>query len=468
MWVSLEGFRGIILMMALSFNEMRLYANRRILAALLAITIVALGATGAVIYCVQRVLAVRQESIQITKVQTQVGQYYIDILNAEAMQRGYLLTGDETRLEAYRQAAQRIPGEGERLVKSSAAYSYADLAKQAQAVAADRMAALEAGVTARRDAGFDAAVTVVQQGRGLYDMDRLRDLFGRIEQQQAAELAQKRAVATHYGQWAEGIAAAMIVVIVSLTALVYYLFLQAIKSERALDRAKDEFVSLASHQLRTPATGIKSILSMLQGGDIGPLNERQRHLINRATESNERGLRVVEELLNVARVDAGRLVLKPALMDIREIMESAVAEQQRTIAAKHQTISVSLPRHAVRLIADAEKLHMVISNLLDNACKYTPEGGSIRVKVRDHAKSVTVIVNDSGMGIEKDELNNIFDRFQRAHDILLSGVEGTGLGLYLVKRIVELHNGTIEVDSRPDEGSTFTLILPRKGRLDAA
>jgi signal transduction histidine kinase len=454
--------------MALSFSEMRMYANRRILAALLAITLVALGTTGAVIYCVNQLLQGRQASIQITKVQAEVDSLMVALLNAESAQRGYLLTSDEAYLQHYGQAVGQAKGAAAILVKQTAQTSYADKIREVQSITNNKLAELDTTISAHRDQGAADSLAIVEGGQGLRDMDRIRSILTGVGQSQTTRLASLRAQTTEYGVWTSWISGGMLLVISALAGLVYYWFLQAIQSERALDRAKDEFVSLASHQLRTPATGIRSILSVLQAGDVGALNERQQHLINRAVESNDRGLRIVDELLNVARADSGRLVLRPADLDLRRVIESAATEQRRLIEAKGQNLIIDEIKKPVPVMADEEKIHMAVSNLIDNASKYTPNGGTIHIKIRNLQKSVGIEVSDTGVGMDKSELAVIFDRFQRAHGILMSGVEGTGLGLYLVRRIVELHNGSIEVVSRRGEGSTFKLTLPRKGRPDAA
>jgi signal transduction histidine kinase len=454
--------------MALSFREMRLYANRKILAALAAITLVALVTTSAVVYCVSHLLQGRQDSIEITKIQTQADGLMLALLNAESAQRGYLLTGDAAYVKPFGLAVRNGQQAADRLLQQTAGAPYAQEIRRVRTMAQAKLDEMSRTIATRESDGPDAAMAIVQSNEGLRTMEEIRTTMTRVGNEQSAELAALRRQTTGYGVWTSWISAGMLLVIVALAGLVYYWFLQAIQSERALDRAKDEFVSLASHQLRTPATGIRSILSILQAGDVGPLNDSQRHLVNRAVESNDRGLRIVEELLNVARADAGRLVLRPAAMDLRRVIEAAVAEQRRLIEAKRQTLTIDQPKKPVAVMADEEKIHMAIANLIDNATKYTPEGGKIQIKIRNLAKSASVEVSDTGMGMDKSEMDVIFDRFQRAHSILLSGVEGTGLGLYLVRRIVELHNGSIDVDSRPNEGSTFRLTLPRKGRADAA
>jgi signal transduction histidine kinase len=448
----------------LSLRELRLYSNRKVFAALAAMILVTIAATGTVIYCLDKVLQVRQDSIQITKVQSQLDTYYIQLLNAETGQRGYLLTGSNQYLVPYTSALANIPREGKLLQTQSAPYPYTGKVKQIRSIASDMLAELRATVTAYQQGGLAPALTIVQTGRGQSDMNKLRGLVDQIGNQQSTELAAKRTLTTNYGVWGTWIGATLLVLVFALAGLVYYLFLSAIKMERGLDEAKSEFVALASHQLRTPASAIKSILSMLAAEDFGALNKGQHHLVDRAIQSNEREIRIVDDLLNVARADAGRLALTLSEIDLRKIIDGVVGEQQRFIDAKRQKLSVMQPDHPVRIVGDEEKLFMAISNLVDNATKYTDEQGSISLSLQDSSgEKVCLEVVDTGVGIEQEDIERVFDRFGRAQNIVSTGVAGTGLGLYLANHIAELHHGTIKVSSTRGKGSTFTLILPREG-----
>jgi signal transduction histidine kinase len=251
-----------------------------------------------------------------------------------------------------------------------------------------------------------------------------------------------------------------LIVTLLVAGIINHLYIKAIEAERKLDLAKDEFVSLASHQLRTPATGVKSILSTLAAGDFGPLAERQAYFVNKALKSNERELAVIEELLNVAKADAGRLVLNPSQVDVGTLVDTVVSEQRIGIEAKHIQLKVKHPARPVVITADHDKLYMALSNLIDNARKYTPESGTISVRVSRRDAGAAVEVADTGIGIDASEIGQIFDRFGRARAALAGNVDGAGLGLYLTHRITELHQGSIEVDSKLGRGSCFTLFLP--------
>src|SRR5882724_5431151 len=217
-----------------SLRELRQYANPRIFATLVAITLVALGATSVVIYCLHTVLRVRQESIDLTKIQTQLNAFNVELLNAETGQRGYLLTGDESYREPYLEAVRQIPSLGVQQTKASSPYAYAAKAAQLNAVAKDKLDEMSQTVSLQQAGNHDAALALVGTNRGQTDMAKIRSLVAEISKQQADELVAKRAITTKYGNLANWIAGGMLVVIALLAGLVYYLFLQAIKSERSL------------------------------------------------------------------------------------------------------------------------------------------------------------------------------------------------------------------------------------------
>jgi signal transduction histidine kinase len=233
-----------------------------------------------------------------------------------------------------------------------------------------------------------------------------------------------------------------------------------VTQEFALDRAKDEFVSLASHQLRTPATAVKAILSMMLNGDLGSLTPRQQHFVARAIYTNDRQLTIIEDMLNAAKVDSGELSIAPVEMDIAQLTHDAVQEHIVNLAKHKLTITVDRPNAPTQVMADPVKLRMVLDNLLSNAAKYTPEGGRVSVQVTPLPDGVRIAVTDTGVGIALTDQDRLFRKFSRIQNILSADVGGSGLGLYLVKHIVDLHGGTIEVDSEPGSGSTFTIELP--------
>jgi signal transduction histidine kinase len=225
-----------------------------------------------------------------------------------------------------------------------------------------------------------------------------------------------------------------------------------------LSRLKSEFISIASHELRTPLTGILGFSELLTNNDaVLPDEERQRfqRLI---FQQAEQLAALVDNLLDVSRIESGRVTLDPIPIDLEDALWP-ILESARQSAPSHTIVSV-LEERWVR--ADPDKIRQILANLISNAVKYSPEGGRVSVTARAEPgrDQVTISVADDGLGIPADQVERIFDRFQRVDQPATRGIRGTGLGLFIVRELVELHGGTIRVDSTVGRGSTFSVTLP--------
>jgi PAS domain S-box-containing protein len=229
----------------------------------------------------------------------------------------------------------------------------------------------------------------------------------------------------------------------------------------ALNISKDEFISLASHQLRTPATAIKQMLGMLIQGFTGEVEPQQLNLITRAYEANERQIRIVDNLLRVAQLDAGKVVLRKKSIKLHGYLNDIIEEHANSVAKKNQSIALKIDKtvpHTV--ILDADHFRMALGNLVDNASKYSHNGSNIVVKADAGGDKLFVSVCDSGVGISMQDLPALFGKFSRIPNELSEKVGGNGLGLYWVRRVARLHGGEIRVTSKLGKGSTFTIELP--------
>lgn len=232
----------------------------------------------------------------------------------------------------------------------------------------------------------------------------------------------------------------------------------------ALNISKDEFVSLASHQLRTPATIIKQLLGVLLQGYVGELTPEHYKVVQKAYASNERQLTIVNSLLKVAQLDAGKVVLKKTLTDIPRFISSITEEQSKIAREREQSFHVEIKDSAhVETLLDQENVRMAIENILDNASKYTPIGGSLHIVVDTYRDHLRIAIRDTGVGIAHNDMDKLFRRFSRITSELPHSTSGSGLGLYWANKIIELHDGSIEVQSEVGQGSTFTIVLPLTG-----
>lgn len=227
----------------------------------------------------------------------------------------------------------------------------------------------------------------------------------------------------------------------------------------ALNKAKDEFISLASHQLRTPATGVKQYLGMVLEGHAGDLSEMQRDFLAQANESNDRQITIINDLLKVAKVDAGKVTLRKQKTDVVALTQSVIDEQKSKFDTRRQKVVFKPQRKRIVATVDEGHMRMVLENIIDNASKYTPEGKSIEVSITTAKSRVQITVKDNGVGIAADDIKKIFYKFSRIHNPLSVQVGGSGLGLYWAKKIIDLHGGTIRVTSQMSKGSTFIINL---------
>jgi PAS domain S-box-containing protein len=232
----------------------------------------------------------------------------------------------------------------------------------------------------------------------------------------------------------------------------------------ALNQSKDEFISLASHQLRTPATGVKQYLGILLDNYFGELTLAQRQALEVAYESNERQLNIINDLLRVAHIDSGKVVLNKADSDIKKLLQEVMEEQSDRFKTKHQKIIFRSGSKDTVANIDSNRLRMVLENLIDNAIKYTLEDRTIVIEIVSTKSHIAIKIIDEGIGISKEDMPKLFKKFSRIDNTLTSSISGTGLGLYWAKKIITLHEGTLTVDSTPLKGSTFTVRLPKSGQ----
>jgi GAF domain-containing protein len=239
-----------------------------------------------------------------------------------------------------------------------------------------------------------------------------------------------------------------------------------ITHEVEVDRLKSEFVATVSHELRTPMTSIRGYVDVLLMGAAGAVNENQAHFLNIVKNNTERLNILVNDLLDVSRIESGRVTLSPQPLDLREVAEDVIGDILRRSQEENKPMALSLdaPKKLPRVFGDAERVRQILGNLVDNAYHYTPENGTIIVRIHtlNGGHEVQVDVQDNGVGIPLDDQTRLFERFYRGEHPLVLATPGTGLGLSIVKQIVEMHKGRIWMKSSgvPGDGSIFSFTLP--------
>ncbi|TMD39105.1 MAG: HAMP domain-containing histidine kinase [Chloroflexi bacterium] len=227
----------------------------------------------------------------------------------------------------------------------------------------------------------------------------------------------------------------------------------------ALDKMKSQFLNLASHELRSPLGVINGYLSMLEQGALGQLKEAGVRAIEVLKAKTLDMNLLVAQMLDAARLEDGKLVLKREHLDLRRIANEALQVVRPMASARHQ-LTLETPSDEVPVFGDDERLVTIVTNLLENAVKYSPNGGLVRCLVDVDGQSARLRVIDTGVGISADDVPRLFNRFERLQNPQTTHVGGTGLGLYLSRELARQHGGDIEVQSQPAAGSTFTLVLP--------
>jgi len=235
--------------------------------------------------------------------------------------------------------------------------------------------------------------------------------------------------------------------------------LEDITAFKQLDEMKSDFVNMVAHELRSPLVSIRQLNSVLLEGLAGPLEEKQQDFVKRGMNKIDSLLELINDLLDVAKIEAGKYVQHQVPTDIGQIIEETVALMEPR--AKEQGITLTHSYHNLKLVqADPKNIEEIFNNLVSNAINYSPEGGRVTITARGLAEYMEIKVEDTGVGIPPEELPKIFDKFYRVKHPKTRQVIGTGLGLAIVRGVIEAHHGTIDVESIPDKGTTFRILLP--------
>jgi len=224
---------------------------------------------------------------------------------------------------------------------------------------------------------------------------------------------------------------------------------------RELDSTKDDFISMASHQLRTPLTSVKGYISLVLDGDVGPINENQQKLLDQAFRSSQQMVYLISDLLNLSRLNTGRFVIEPVPTDLSEVVQEEVGQLMETAKSRGVTLVYDKPASFPELMLDDTKIRQVAMNFMDNAIYYTPSGGTITVALKETSTAVEYTVTDNGIGVPKGVQHKLFSKFYRADNAQKARPDGTGLGLFMAKKVIVAQHGAIIFESQEGKGSTF-------------
>ena len=229
-----------------------------------------------------------------------------------------------------------------------------------------------------------------------------------------------------------------------------------------LDRMKTDFIAMVSHELRAPLAAIEQNINLILEGLAGDVVEKQRQLLSRAKERSKGLTGLIEDLLEMSKIEAGAVLQRKEPLQVDDVIQRIVELMEGEAQAKNITLEFTPSSPVPPVLGDRDNLERAFLNLVDNAIKYTPEGGKVTAEVAREGDYVKIVITDTGIGISKEDLHRIFDRFYRVKSEKTRSIVGTGLGLSIVKNTVEAHLGTVSVESMEGEGTSVTVLLPRR------
>lgn len=444
------------------------WASERNASIAFALTFVMLFLNGALSYRNTITVAVREQRVAHSREVLDVLQTILSTLgDAETGQRGYLITGESRYLQPYNGSGVQVEREIQQLKRLA----------QDNAVLQQRIPLLEKNVVAVlqamkeaigvRDAdGFEAAQRLVLTDDGMKKMDAIRHLLDGMKQAEEDRLERRAEMSRLTMQTALAVLCAATTLSVACVGLCFYLvnhnFRLRKEAERSLkiaDQHKNEFLAVLGHELRNPLASLRNAVEIVR---LQPAEASARWRVLELMERQVKHMdRLVEDILDISRISRGKIQLRTEPLELATVVQSVLDTSRPLIAGRRQEFSVSLPTEPLRVEADPARLAQIVTNLLTNAAKYTQEGGHIWLTVERAGTEALVRVRDTGVGIPADMLPKVFDLFVQVDGSMEQSQGGLGIGLNLVRRLVELHGGRVEARSAgPGRGSEFTVCLP--------
>lgn len=246
----------------------------------------------------------------------------------------------------------------------------------------------------------------------------------------------------------------------------YLKIIHDISRERAISRMKSEFITIAAHQMRTPLAAVKWTFQTLLAGEVGPLNEAQMAYVKDGAEVSAHLIKLVGDLLDVAKIEEGKFGYEFAMVDIVELIERTITDNKLAAAEREITLIFNKPPVALPQIkADPQKISLALQNLISNAIKYNRKGGWVAIEAEKEGNYIKVAIRDSGVGIPANQMDRLFSKFFRGSNVVRLETEGSGLGLFIVKNIIRRHGGKVWAESEEGVGSAFYFTLPTEAKM---
>lgn len=388
--------------------------------------------------------------------------------NAETGQRGYILTGITSYLDPYQSSRANIKGRLDALSNdldndSSQRMSLAQL----NLLVSEKYAEMQQTIDLRRDGQPQQAEQIVLDGSGQQLMDQIRAVLATMRSREDALLhGEERDARTSLTELSITFAFAAVVDLALLGIIGWLVYRTLHERERLLTRereavqSRDQFLSVASHELKTPLTALLTNAQLLERRMVreGQSSDASRRSVTTIVRQTQRLRMLIDAMLDISRIANGQLDIERQRLDLAALARDVVDEVAPS--TDHHMIVYDGPATHVDVVGDRMRLEEVLLNLLQNAVKYSPDGGAVMLMLRNDERDVSVTVRDEGIGIPAEDLPRLFERFYRATNAQSSRISGMGIGLSVVRDVVALHGGEVTVESVEDQGTTFTIRMP--------
>lgn len=395
---------------------------------------------------------------------TRVDELYAALSDTESSQRGYIITGDRGYLKTYQDHRIDALRTLQEFKSTTTKYHFDDNLSRISSLSEKKLGEMQSTLETRENEGLSAASNLVEIHLGANIMSEINDTTKQVKSTLTERLKAYDQAILNLATTTVALLPVALLASVGLAIFTYRLFQQQVAANReltGLSRSKDEFIALASHQLRTPATAVRQYISMVLDGMAGPITKPQSNFLSKANISNNRQLAIIDDILRITKLDLDAISFKPEPHNLNTLAHGAVSDCKNEVEQAGHTISFRRLSKPAFANIDEGLVRSVIDNLLSNAIKYSPEGGKISVSINETDEHYHIKVKDTGVGIAEKDLPHLFQKFSRVPNILSVSAGGTGLGLYWCKAITELNGGHITVTSEPAVGSAFVITFPK-------
>jgi signal transduction histidine kinase len=382
---------------------------------------------------------------------------FASLQGADISLRDYVLTGNTAYITNYTAALPKINSDL-RAIKINSAYNLNPNTNKLITLTEGKENEFNQTIQAYQVSGISAAVVTFTKSE--YSSNQISKIVNSIQLQQAQALNTYHNRRNLYETLINIASPIVLALDVTIVLMTMYLVQLGLHKERVLENRQSEFISIASHQLRTPATAVKQYIYLLSNGFYGKIAKRQKDVLSTIDSANNRSISIANNLLYVSQLESGEIQINKTPCSMTEVLNRAIDTYQSTIISSGLRLTKKIPPQSLMLNFDEKHLQLSFEILLDNMCRYTPTGKKISIDLKDNKTEYVISFKDEGIGMESRGQKLLFKKFSRLENGILLHPDGSGVGLYIVKNILELHGARYRLDSTLNKGTTLTLYFP--------